>query len=373
MTHNLLLQNLENAIDDLSAVPLWGSPPSFPLDDFANALCETFEQDVLHLKLDKTDWSPRPLEGMGETPFMRPFVLSPLPGEFFFVMAENGLQKLAIQLLSKEEGGKGFSEDPLLRGFIDVALLNVCQAFNQLNPFGNLSACFAEEAPLPEDGALCMDLSIEINSKTFKGRIIAPRESITGFRSYFEMERPPFVIDASNADLPISLWYEAGNTQLSAQEWKETKQGDCVLLDRCTINLKEKKGTAILSAGGTPLFDIRIKGDEAKILDYAMTQKEYPMTDESSEIPLEETAELPEESEAKSLPADQIPLTLTVELGRFQMPLEKVSQLKPGNVLDLHKSTGSHVHLTIGGKRVAMGELVTLGEAIGVKILKLGD
>ena len=55
------------------------------------------------------------------------------------------------------------------------------------------------------------------------------------------------------------------------------------------------------------------------------------------------------------------------------MPLEKVTQLKPGNVLELGLSPEPVIHLTIGGKRVAKGELVRIGEAFGVKILTLGD
>lgn len=68
-----------------------------------------------------------------------------------------------------------------------------------------------------------------------------------------------------------------------------------------------------------------------------------------------------------------IPITITVEMGRIQMPLQKVAELKPGNVLDLSIPPSLGVNLTVGGKRIAKGELIQMGEVIGVKILKMSD
>lgn len=373
MSHSLLLKNLDTALEELKEIPLWGFPPPFSLEDFSEALSKSFEVEPIKVEIQSTDWSDTPLEGMGKDPFVRPFVLSPLPTEFFLALPQNALSNLAQALLAKEGSSKGFTDENLKEGFAEFVLLSTCQTFNQLNPFGNLSAAFADEAPLAEK-ALCINLSLTLGSKTISGRLIASEACLSAFRSYFEMEKPPLLQDKTLSHLPLSLSYEVGSTHLLASEWKEAKTGDFLLLDRCTFNTSENKGTAILSCGSVPLFDVRIKGEEAKILEYAISQKEQPMIEDQE--PYAESPEEPTEmeaQEAKPLAADQIPLTLTVELGRFQMPLEKVTQLKPGNILDLQKSKEANVHLTVGGKRVATGELVAIGEAMGVKILKLGD
>jgi flagellar motor switch protein FliN/FliY len=70
--------------------------------------------------------------------------------------------------------------------------------------------------------------------------------------------------------------------------------------------------------------------------------------------------------------ARNIPLTFTVELGRFEMPLDKLLKVEPGNIIDLALKPEEGVYLTLQGKRVAKAELVKIGEAIGVKILKVG-
>ena len=53
MAHNLLLQNLESALEELGKIPLYGSAPHFPLDSFAEKLTSTFDIDPLHLELDR--------------------------------------------------------------------------------------------------------------------------------------------------------------------------------------------------------------------------------------------------------------------------------------------------------------------------------
>lgn len=113
-----------------------------------------------------------------------------------------------------------------------------------------------------------------------------------------------------------------------------------------------------------------------------MTEKEEETEKEETTPPPEPAEEGAEEKplwapqnggEEKVLPSGKIPIQITVEVGRLQMPLEKVTQLKPGNVLELGLSPQPDVYLTVGGKRIAKGELVNLGEALGVKILKLGE
>ncbi|NGX38512.1 MAG: hypothetical protein K1000chlam2_01686 [Chlamydiae bacterium] len=201
------------------------------------------------------------------------------------------------------------------------------------------------------------------------------------------MENPPLLSDPTFSSMPLSLHLEVGSTTLTAAEWQQVDVGDFILLERCTYDTLQKRGTAILALAHTPLFDVRIKEGEAKILEYALIQEETPMTEENTpeeELPpteMEEKGETEEENplwatkngEEKLIPSGKVPSTWTAEVGRLQMPLEKVTQLKPGNVPQLGLSPEPIVHLTIGGKRVAKGELVQIGEALGVKILTLGD
>ncbi|NDE82905.1 MAG: YscQ/HrcQ family type III secretion apparatus protein, partial [Chlamydiia bacterium] len=48
-------------------------------------------------------------------------------------------------------------------------------------------------------------------------------------------------------------------------------------------------------------------------------------------------------------------------------------ELRPGNVLDLQVKPEQGVYVTVGGKRIARGELIKLGDVLGLKILKIGE
>ena len=66
-------------------------------------------------------------------------------------------------------------------------------------------------------------------------------------------------------------------------------------------------------------------------------------------------------------PAD-IPVTLTVELGRVSLPLRRLADLKPGDVLELGRHAREPVELTSGGRTVARGELVQIESELGVRV-----
>lgn len=66
-------------------------------------------------------------------------------------------------------------------------------------------------------------------------------------------------------------------------------------------------------------------------------------------------------------PAD-VPVTLTVELGRVNLPLAKLADLKPGDVLELGRHSREPVDLTSNGRLVARGELVQIDTELGVRV-----
>jgi type III secretion system YscQ/HrcQ family protein len=62
------------------------------------------------------------------------------------------------------------------------------------------------------------------------------------------------------------------------------------------------------------------------------------------------------------------PVTLTVELGRISVPLGRLAGLKPGEVLELNRHSREPVEITSGGRTVARGDLVLIGDELGVRV-----
>jgi flagellar motor switch protein FliN len=72
-------------------------------------------------------------------------------------------------------------------------------------------------------------------------------------------------------------------------------------------------------------------------------------------------------SEAVPAPTE-VPVTLTVELGRVTIPLHRLADLKPGDVLELGRHAREPVELTSNGRLVARGELVQIDRELGVRV-----
>lgn len=63
-----------------------------------------------------------------------------------------------------------------------------------------------------------------------------------------------------------------------------------------------------------------------------------------------------------------VPMQVSVELGRARRQIREVLSLAPGAVLELDKLAAEPVDVLVNGKLVARGEVVVIGENFGVRI-----
>lgn len=66
-----------------------------------------------------------------------------------------------------------------------------------------------------------------------------------------------------------------------------------------------------------------------------------------------------------------VALTVTVELGRVRLPLREVLRLQEGTVLELDRLAGAPVDVLANGTPVARGDVVVVGDELGVRISEL--
>lgn len=67
----------------------------------------------------------------------------------------------------------------------------------------------------------------------------------------------------------------------------------------------------------------------------------------------------------------EVPVHLVFELGRTEIPLSELEALQAGYVFELGKPLSQSVDILANGHRVGTGELVRLGETIGVRVSRL--
>jgi flagellar motor switch protein FliN len=236
--------------------------------------------------------------------------------------------------------------------------------------------------------------------------------------------------------IDIVVHLEAGKCQMTLKEWETVQLGDFILLDSCSLDSTRLDGRVMLTINGKQAFRAKLKDGTLKILELPLlhevnapmaktpeNEAEHEDEDDFSDLDLPENTDehSDEHSEEEDLfehetedslteddeeqtdaahegdgkeaaekkgpvqplsskenhPAgpivpEQIPLTLIVEVGQIQMNVDQLLKLEPGNLLeiDIHPENG--VNLTIHGKVVGKGELIRIGDAIGVRVLELG-
>lgn len=63
-----------------------------------------------------------------------------------------------------------------------------------------------------------------------------------------------------------------------------------------------------------------------------------------------------------------IPLKVTVELGRTKMPVSELLNLTQGSVIELSKLAGEPMEVLVNDKLIARGEAVVVNEKFGVRL-----
>jgi flagellar motor switch protein FliN/FliY len=63
-----------------------------------------------------------------------------------------------------------------------------------------------------------------------------------------------------------------------------------------------------------------------------------------------------------------IPLKVTVELGRTKMNIKEILQLSQGSVVELSKFAGEPLEILVNEKLIARGEVVVVNEKFGIRL-----
>jgi flagellar motor switch protein FliN/FliY len=69
-----------------------------------------------------------------------------------------------------------------------------------------------------------------------------------------------------------------------------------------------------------------------------------------------------------------VPVDLTVEMGRTRMTVGETLELRQGSIITLNRMAGEPVDLLVNGAPIARGEVVVIDEQFGLRVTEmLGD
>ena len=66
-----------------------------------------------------------------------------------------------------------------------------------------------------------------------------------------------------------------------------------------------------------------------------------------------------------------VPLEVTVELGRTHKSISDILEFSPGTIIELNKIAGEPIDVLVNGKYVAKGEVVVIEESFGIRITEI--
>jgi flagellar motor switch protein FliN len=409
------IKKVEGALTESREIPLFGKLPPFPWKECERLIEKNLGLSNLSIEPGETTWRPfdELLQGLGTRPLLISLELSPLQGVFHWILSSEDVSKLVPSLLVVEPSAKSVASAEFQEGFYNFSMLEVIQIISLLAPYEGLSLKMASESPLPEEGALSTDISIKVRGFSLWGRLVTPPDFLRSLRVHFqERGSSPLTRSELKDEIVVSLGLEVGKTSLSLKDFERIRSGDFILLDEGSFDLDKREAQLSLTLAHTPLFRVHLQEGLFKIVDYALYHEETSMPrdddlddededlddedeldddldddeeddeeddddldDEDEEDEEEDQEELKGEEPQKNeelLSAKEVPIVLTIELGKVKMSLNKLLELKPGNVLELSATPDRPVDVCMNGKRIARAELLKLGELLGIRILRMG-
>jgi flagellar motor switch protein FliN len=222
-----------------------------------------------------------------------------------------------------------------------------------------------------------IDILCNVGAQKMEGILLIPASFRAQWKKQLREIATP-LDEGWSKKLEIDLSCEMGFVDLEKEEYKAIRKGDVILLDQCSYDPDEKEGWVVLTAGFETLFRGRLKKGGIKILEYPRIEEDKKMMDEEDKFePLEEeifeivddTSALPQNASQVPLPSfEKLPVRVSIEVARLKMTIDELTKLSPGSLLDLAVSPELGVDLVVNGKKIAKGDLVKVGDVMGVRI-----
>lgn len=424
------LRRYPKEVIELDSSPILGDMPSFPWGNFSELLGKSLSLPDLKISPKDVEWiaADKVTEGLGSDPFILNFKVIPLVGTAHVLFPKEALKALFRLTVGTEEALFPEQQVEWEKEFYHFLASEAIQSFQKVPFDASLIPQMQDEEGLTEEFYLTNNIECTVQDRTFTARLALSKEFKESLAKKYIPKGMKYPAGTMEASL-VTLQLVGGRVELTRNEWKAIQPGDFLLLNSCTLSTDEEKGRVQILLNGKPLFRAKTKQNQLKILEYPLlSEVTTPMAkspeiddeDEDFESEIEETEEeyteeeyteehdteeeeteeeheeetiaeapvkkdqekaeaLSKSSQAKptvssaplpKIKPDEIPLTVTVETGRIQMTLKQLVDLEPGNVIDLNVSPDQGVDLTIDGRCIGRGELLKIGETLGVRILE---
>ena len=84
-----------------------------------------------------------------------------------------------------------------------------------------------------------------------------------------------------------------------------------------------------------------------------------------------EQGETPQASAQNLRMLENIEVKLTVEVGGTRISIRDILKLNEGSVIELDRMAGEHLDILVNGTLLAKGEIVLIGESLGIRFTEI--
>jgi type III secretion protein Q len=168
---------------------------------------------------------------------------------------------------------------------------------------------------------------------------------------------------AAAAGVPICVAFRVGATHVSARLLASLRPGDVVIVEHA---MPDGRFAAVF--GERRLTSCRFEGNDTTVVD-TLHQIRGDLHHHWTAVDMTTHESLDIGADDVSL--DDLQIKLLFEIGQLEMPLGELRMIAPGYVFTLGRDPRHAVEIHAGSRRIGQGEIVRIGEAIGVRIKRL--
>lgn len=426
------LKTISRDLYELDETPLLGQAPAFNWEKLANECAKALSLEGLKITPGELVWKEKDaiLSGIAAPTVCTQIAATGIEGTATLWMCREDVEHIMAKVLQISQVVSELQAEDVVTNFHRFLSIEAVCLLNQIGYDPRISFKITGFSSEPTKAALCQDITIQLGNEQMLCRLVITNEFRSSWRELFLKPPAGTTQKAALDNVETTIRLEAGRTTLLLDDLLKIRAGDLVLLDRVFYDEAVEKSHVLLTLEGTPLFKAGLKSGSLTILERPLQNEVYtsmveqvnpptspsnfeptnqagtteheednPFPDEEEEDEdeglelveaastktLEETLHPAAAPKAKSvsvaprptptsdkLTANDIPIELIVEVAALTLSVQKVLELAPGNVLDLGITPESGVNLVVNNRVVGKGELLKIGETIGVRILQIG-
>jgi type III secretion protein Q len=169
---------------------------------------------------------------------------------------------------------------------------------------------------------------------------------------------------SADVELPVPVSLRFAAATLTLGDVRDLSPGDVVIVDEHG----GADGTAVAVIAEQFVAPIQLNSAGGVLTAYPTrgcgSPWEWSMNNES---------EPPRRSAPDASGLDDLPLRIVFEVGRLELSLGDLRQMAPGTVLPLARPFDEALDIVANGRRIGRGEIVRIGDSLGVRVIRLFD